>query len=147
MGETYLFKKQYDQATAEAERAIALDPNSAFGYTALADILDSSEKPAEVVGLAEKALRLDPRNLERHLFNEAWSYSQMGRYEDAIPILKRHLARYPNNWAAHGLLVVDYTGLGREEEARQKRRKFCGLALTSPWIAGCRSLRRKINRS
>ncbi len=116
-------------------------------YTALADILDSSEKPAEVVGLAEKALRLDPRNLERHLFNEAWSYSQMGRYEDAIPILKRHLARYPNNWAAHGLLVVDYTGLGREEEARQKRRKFCGLALTSPWIGGCRSLRRKINRS
>ena len=147
MGETYLFKKQYDQATAEAERAIALDPNSAFGYTALADILDSSEKPAEVVGLAEKALRLDPRNLERHLFNEAWSYSQMGRYEDAIPILKRHLARYPNNWAAHGLLVVDYTGLSREEEARQKRRKFCGLALTSPWIGGCRSLRRKINRS
>ena len=31
LGETYVFKKQYDQATAEAERAIALDPNSAVG--------------------------------------------------------------------------------------------------------------------
>src|SRR5713226_5320330 len=38
----YLFKKQYDQATAEAERVLALDPNSAAGYSALAQIMDCS---------------------------------------------------------------------------------------------------------
>jgi len=118
LGEVYLFKKQYDQATTEAERAIALDPNSAVGYKALADIMDCSGKPAEAVGLAEKAMRLDPRNRDFYLHFEGWSYTQMGRYQEAIPILKRHLARYPNNWSAHSILVVDYTELGREDEAR-----------------------------
>ena len=80
--------------------------------------MDFSGKPAEAIGLAEKAMRLDPRNRDYYLFYEGWSYTQMGRYQEAIPILKRHLARYPNNWGAHYELVVDYTELGREDEAR-----------------------------
>jgi adenylate cyclase len=52
------------------------------------------------------------------LFFEGWAYTQMGRHEEAIPILKRYNARYPNNWGAHAYLVVDYTELGREDEAR-----------------------------
>jgi adenylate cyclase len=118
LGETYLFKKQHDQAAAEAERAIALDPNSAVGYSALALIMDFSGKSAEAIGLAEKAMRLDPRNRDLYLYYEGQAYTQMGRYEDAIPILKRNLARRPNNWPAHAVLVVDYTELGREDEAR-----------------------------
>jgi adenylate cyclase len=114
----YLFKKQYDQARAEAERTLSLDPNSAGGYEALARIMDCTEKSAEAIGLAEKAMRLDPRKREIYLFYEGWSYSQMGRYEEAIPIVKRHLTRFPNNSSAHALLVVDYTELGREGEAR-----------------------------
>jgi adenylate cyclase len=114
----YVFKKQYDQASAEAERTLALDPNSAGGYEALARIMDCTGKPAEAIGLAEKAMRLDPRNRESYLFYEGWSYSQMGRYEEAIPLLKRALTSFPNNWAAHSLLVVDYIELGRKGEAR-----------------------------
>jgi TolB-like protein/class 3 adenylate cyclase/Tfp pilus assembly protein PilF len=118
MGLIYLLKKQYDQAIAEAERAIALDPNSAVGYRGLAEIMDFSGKPAEAVGLAEKAMRLDPRNRDLYLFFEGEAYNQMGRYQEAIPILKRHLARYPNTLGAHEQLIVDYTELGREDEAR-----------------------------
>ena len=118
LAETYLYKKQYDEATAEAERAIALDPNSSFGYMVLADIMDFSGKPAGAVSLAEKAMRLDPRNPEGYLIEEGWSYTQMRRYKEALPILKRVLTRYPNNLGAHQLLVVDYTELGREDEAR-----------------------------
>src|SRR5216683_268372 len=77
----YLFKKQYDQATAEAERVLAL-ANSAAGYSALAQIMDCSGKPAEAIGLAEKAMRLDPLNREGYLYYEGWSYTQMGRYEE-----------------------------------------------------------------
>jgi tetratricopeptide (TPR) repeat protein len=42
----------------------------------------------------------------------------MGRYEGAIPILKRNVASYPNMLASHYLLAVDYIELGREPQAR-----------------------------
>src|SRR5216684_492602 len=53
----YVFKKQYDQASAEAERTLALDPNSAGGYEALARIMDSTGKSAEAIGWAARARR------------------------------------------------------------------------------------------
>jgi tetratricopeptide (TPR) repeat protein len=114
----YLFKKQYDQATAEAERALALDPNSEVGYSALAQIMVLSGKPAEAIGLAEKAIRLDPRNRDYHLFWEGIASTLMGRHEEAIPLLKQHLTRYPNDLFAHQTLIVDYVELGQEQEAR-----------------------------
>ena len=135
LAETYLSKKQYDQASAEVERAIALDPNSAVGYRGLAEIMGFSGKPAEAVGMAEKAMRLDPRNRDFYLFFEGWSYTQMGRYEEAISILKRHPASYPNSFAAHDQLIVDYSELAARTRRGRKRRKSCGLVLTSLWMS------------
>ncbi len=118
LGPIYLFKRQYDQALSEAQRGVALDPNSAFGYEALSIIMNNTRKRAEAIDLAEKAMRLDPRIHDRYLWLEGSSYTQMGRYEEAIPILKRYLASYPNNFAGHYLLAVDYIELGREPQAR-----------------------------
>ena len=55
-----LWKKQHDKAIAEVERAIALDPNDADGYAWLGAILDFAGRPEEAIGLAEKAMRLNP---------------------------------------------------------------------------------------
>jgi len=68
--------------------------------------------------LAEKAMRLDPRNRDSYLWLVGYSYTQMGRYEEAIPIFKRHLAANPNCPPCHLNLIVDYSELGREDEAR-----------------------------
>jgi len=118
LSEVYLQKKQYEQATAEAERAIALDPNSAASYNDLAQIMDFSGKPAEVIGLEEKAIRLDPRNRDYYLFWEGTAYTLMGRYAEAIPLLKQHLTRYPGDLSSHVTLIIDYIELGHEQEAR-----------------------------
>jgi adenylate cyclase len=118
LGIIFLFKKQYDQALSEAQRGIALDPGSALGYEALSDIMNNTEKRVEAIDLAEKAMRLDPRNHDSYLYLEGWAYTQMGRYEEAIPILKRNLASYPNMLPSHYLLAVDYIELGREPQAR-----------------------------
>jgi adenylate cyclase len=115
---TCLYEKQYDQAITEAQRAIALDPNSGWGYTVLAQIMGDSGKPKEAIDFAEKAIRLDPRGRDLYLFYEGWAYTQMRRYAEAIPIFKQHLARYPNDVGAHVNLIVDYTELGRERQAR-----------------------------
>jgi TolB-like protein/cytochrome c-type biogenesis protein CcmH/NrfG len=39
LGAVYLWQKQYEPAMAEMERAIALDPNNAYGYAGLAQVL------------------------------------------------------------------------------------------------------------
>src|SRR6266446_6612005 len=115
LGTSYLFKRQYAEALNEAQRAIALGPNDASGYEWLAWIMNNTRRRAEAIDLAEKAMRLDPRNHDRYLYIEGWSYTQMGRYEEAIPILKRS---YTTLLALHYLLVVDYIELGREPQAR-----------------------------
>ena len=108
--------------------------------------MDCSGKPAEAIGLAEKAMRVDPRNRDYYLWLEGGAYSQMGRYEEAIAILKRHLARYPNSFGGHYILVVDYTELAARTRRGRKRRKFCGLALTSLWMRRNDLTHRKIRR-
>src|SRR6266481_9152263 len=60
LSQIYLLKKQHDQAIAEAERAIALNPNRADGYVDLALILRFSGRAGEAVELMKKAMRLNP---------------------------------------------------------------------------------------
>ena len=42
----------------------------------------------------------------------------MGRYEEAIVLLKKFLGQYPNQLGAHLNLATAYQEVGREEEAR-----------------------------
>jgi len=118
LGTIYLWKdKQYDQATAEMERAIALDPNYALGYDGLAFVLMCVGRPEEAIEAAKTALRLDPHNFVR-LNTVGQAYVSARRYEEAIAVLKRVLTYNPNFWAAHWGLAVSYSELGQEKEAR-----------------------------
>jgi Tfp pilus assembly protein PilF len=45
MGYVYLQQKQLEQAIAEGERVVALDPNNAEGYAQLAEILNFAGRP------------------------------------------------------------------------------------------------------
>jgi len=60
LGEVYLRKKQHDQALAEVERALALNPNDADGYIDLGVILFYTGPPQEGLRMVEKAMRLNP---------------------------------------------------------------------------------------
>ena len=65
LGWVYLWQKQYEQATAEQERTVTLDPNLADGYASLAEVLSRVGKPDEAVGIVEQALHLKPHALKR----------------------------------------------------------------------------------
>ena len=118
LGRVYLWKKQHDQAIAEAERAIALDPNDADGYAWLGETLNFAGRPEEAIGLIEKAMRLDPRYPPSYSYLLGRAYRLTGRYEEAIAAYKRALTRNPNLLPAHHDLAIIYSELGREEEAR-----------------------------
>ncbi len=115
----YVHKGQHDQAVTEAQRGIALNPNSALGYNWLAEVMNNMARPAEALVAAEKAMRLDPRNRDSYSYEQGVAYTQLGRFEEAIPALKRNLAlTNTNNLWAHVNLVLDYIELGQEDAAR-----------------------------
>src|SRR5216684_2137129 len=112
----YVHKGQYDQAVTEAKRGIALNPNFAFGYWALAEVMNNMARPAEALVAVEKAMRLDRRNSDRYVLEQGLAYTHLGRSEEAIPALKRDLALTNNLWD-HVLLAWDYI------ESRSGRRR------------------------
>jgi adenylate cyclase len=123
-----LYKRQYEQAISQIQRAIALDQNNAFAYFWLANTLALSGRPEDAIRVAEKAMRLDPRNRDSYLFLIGLAYTEMGKYADAVPAFTKNVARYPNNGTAHGLLIVDYTELGRDKEARAEAAEFIRIS-------------------
>ena len=118
LGHFYLFKKQHEQAIAEGERAILLDPNDAESYAWLGQVLNFSGRPEETVGLIEKAMRLNPHYPEYYPSILGYAYRLLGQYREAVAAQKSALRRNPDFLAGHTNLAVLYSELGREEEAQ-----------------------------
>jgi adenylate cyclase len=109
---------RYDQAVADGERAVAINPNYAAGFFALSDALNVNGKPEAAIRAAQKAMRLDPTGRDLYSYDVGVAYVEMGRYEDAVPILKQSLTSYPNILVSHIFLIKAYVELGRDEDAR-----------------------------
>jgi tetratricopeptide (TPR) repeat protein len=111
-------QRRFDEAVADGERTVAINPNYAFGYRALSDALANDRKPEEALRAAEKAMRLDPAGQDYYAYAVANAYNQMGRFQEAIAVLKRHLAAYPNSLIGRLAICAAYAELGRDREAR-----------------------------
>jgi adenylate cyclase len=118
LGYVYVLKRQHDNATAEGEQAVALDPNASFNLATLAFILNFAGRPEEAIRLYKKAIRLDPIPSPVYYLQIGHIYRNAGRYEEAISELKKVVHRNPDNLLAHVHLAASYGSLGREEDAR-----------------------------
>jgi adenylate cyclase len=118
LGYIYLSQQQYDQALAEMERAVALAPNEAMSYAALAEVLSRVGRTEAALEAAAQALRLKPFVADDHLGSVGTAYAVAGRYEEARAALQRYLSRYPNMLPAHLMLATVYSELGQAAEAR-----------------------------
>ncbi|HEV8716904.1 MAG TPA: adenylate/guanylate cyclase domain-containing protein, partial [Candidatus Binatia bacterium] len=128
LSQIYLNKMQHDQAIAEAERAIALDPNRADGYADLAFILRWSGRAEEAVEIMKKAMRLNPRYPPFYQNRLGFIYCQVGQYEEAITAQKGALSRNPNLLPSHICLAACYSMAGRDEEARAQVKEILRLS-------------------
>jgi len=111
-------QQRFDQAVADAQRAVAINSNSAQGYQALSAALLLAVKCEEALRAADKAVRLDPAGQDIYASSAGIAYNEMGRYQEAVPLLKQNLAAYPNNLVAHLFLASSYVELGRDQDAR-----------------------------
>jgi adenylate cyclase len=114
----YTYKKQYEQAITVAKRAISLAPNNAEGYANLGHTLNFAGRPEEAIGLIEKAMRLNPRYPVHYASFLGMAYGLARRYEDALAVLQSATLRNPDYLPPHLHLLLSYSELGRDAEAR-----------------------------
>jgi tetratricopeptide (TPR) repeat protein len=118
LGAVYLFQRQYEQAIAEMQQAIALDPHEAFEYALLAVALGWAGKSDEALQMVEQALQRKSRTVEAHLGIVGGAYYFAGKSEEAVASLRQYLSRYPNILGPHLNLAAAYSELGKDTEAR-----------------------------
>jgi tetratricopeptide (TPR) repeat protein len=117
LGVSFVLARQYENGVAEAERAVALDPNSSENLFFLAYVLCFAGKPEEAIPLIERAERLNPIPLPFQLLTMSSVHRLTGRYEKAVEAAKRAIRVESNNQVAHVYLIASYIALGREKEA------------------------------
>jgi adenylate cyclase len=120
LGRLLPYKGQYDQAIAECQRSLAIAPDLAYDYVWIAETLTLAGKPAEAIGIAEKAMRLDPKRSDFYLSQLGLAYYLMGRDKEAIPFYQQHLRAFPNNVGARLGLAATYAELGRQAAAQNE---------------------------
>jgi adenylate cyclase len=118
LGRVYLFKRQYEKAIAEAERSVALEPNSSFNIFQLAETLRYTGRSEDAIGLYKKALRLDPFPPSHFFHGLAASYFLTRQYNKAIAACRKAIQRSPDSLFAHIYLAATFSASGREKEAR-----------------------------
>ena len=128
LGFAHLWQRQHEQAIAEAERAMALNPNDAECYGALADILNYAGQPQEAIPLLEKAQRLDPHYPAAYLFNLGRAYYLLEQNDEAIAAFRRALTRNPDHLSAHAYLAGLYIEKGQEVEAKAEMAEVLQLS-------------------
>ncbi len=113
----YTQKREYKKSLAEAERAVALDPNSAEVYAWYALSLTFAGRPEEAIPLFQKAIRLNPYGPAWYFFTLGNALGNTGRFEAAVSAYKKALQRSPDSLLTHVFLTATYSMMGREKEA------------------------------
>jgi adenylate cyclase len=127
LGSIYLRRRQYDLAMSELQRAIELNPNDTHSQRQLGSVMLYSGRMDEAIYWIESALRLNP-NLSLGAFMLlGQAYYLSGRYEDAIMILKKGLAKKPDFMGHHLMLAAAYAQAGYTEEAKRSAAKVLRL--------------------
>jgi len=120
LGVLYAWSGRYDEAIAEAERGVELDPNSGQVYFNLGFLLRMAGKPKEAIPVIQKALRLEPMAPDNYIRQLALDYFQAGDCKEALAVCEKGLKRQPDNLVSRVIMVAVYGSCGREAEARKE---------------------------
>jgi TolB-like protein/DNA-binding winged helix-turn-helix (wHTH) protein/cytochrome c-type biogenesis protein CcmH/NrfG len=116
LGRIHLFYHRYDQAKAEIDRAIAINPNDANGLAGLGNILMWSGQTDAAIWALELAQRIDPELNAIDRFALSLAYYLKGRYDAAIEQADLNLRKTSGANFSRILLAAAYAQLGRFED-------------------------------
>ena len=128
LGWIHLWRKEHEQAIAEAKRCLALDPNNAEGHVRLGHILDHG-RPAGGRHAVHRERRCASIRTIRSctLFWLGHAFHSLERYDEAIAAYRRTISRSPDFFYARiciwRRLTPSWVAWRRR---RPKRRRRCG---------------------
>jgi TolB-like protein/tetratricopeptide (TPR) repeat protein len=123
---------EHDDAIAEAELSLAMNPNDADGNYALAEALIMAGRSHEVSDLLERARRLDPHSQDYYSYLHGMAQFGLNRFEAAATSFERAIELNPDYWEPDlsigwckvcELLTSIYGHLGRMNDAKEMIRK------------------------
>jgi TolB-like protein len=119
LGRAYCLHRQYDDAIAELEDTIALNPSFAQGYFALAFALIWCGRAEEAIPLLEMATELNPRDAHLWAFHQTRAFAHMALNElPSAEFFARQACRHPNAPAWPFATLTSVLGhLGKRTEA------------------------------
>jgi adenylate cyclase len=117
LAETYLWKKQHDDAIAEAEKAVILDPSNAERMVDLGNVLAWAGRPEEAIGWIKKGMRFNPICPVAYLWMLGHAYFLTEQYAEAIAAISKAVDRQPDFLPGHFLLALCFLKVGQQEKA------------------------------
>jgi adenylate cyclase len=112
------WRREFDVANAEADKALALAPQDAISLGNLGSVLFYAGRPEEAAAAFEKAIRSDPFHPPNYLEWLGNAYWLLGDHARCVEVAQRGVALDPDYVSLHVVLAVCYAALGKEQEAR-----------------------------
>jgi adenylate cyclase len=129
---------QHDRALRELETALRLNPSFALAHGIFGWALARVGRYEAAVEETAKALRLSPADTYFALYEFIHGVALMfaGRFEDALPLLRRSNVAFPDFPTSYTMLSSCCGYLGRVEEAQEvlARRSSLGPPLTLTYL-------------
>ena len=126
LGAVHCFLRNIGTARVMLERAVTLDPNSAWSWSRLGWVENYSDRPERAVPHFERALRLsplDPMNFNNYV-GMASASEIAERYDEAVALYRRALQERPHaDWILRNL-VSALAGAGRMDEAAAELKRL-----------------------
>jgi adenylate cyclase len=129
-GNVLKVERRFDDAIAEFERALALDPNIAEAYGALSHVYVDIGQYEKAIEFFDKAIRLSPQNQQLAVWymGKGHAYFGLQQYDQAIEWARRSIAINPNFSSALGTLAAALALTGHDAEARDAEQRRATLS-------------------
>ncbi len=115
----YLMERAYDEAVAEAQKAIQIAPGSADAYASMGVILTFSGQHQKAIKMFQKAMLLNPMPPSWYFHNMGNAQRNEGHYDDAISSYKKAIEIKKDNIFAWLGMASTYSLMGKKQKAEE----------------------------
>lgn len=119
LGELYLYQSKIQDAIAQLEQELAINPGSAITYYKLADAYSRVQRFDDAERLLQRSIWLDPNSTGPFILLGK-VLEKKGESALAVRALQRAIAMDAKNPIPHHLLGQAYRDLGREQDAERE---------------------------